>query len=311
MAVQRPYQEISGQNVNTLTLPTRPGSGRVVTRISVAGGTNAEFATIKNGPTTTGYFAVGDTTQNHLGVAPNNTQDMNVFDVLKSLGLPATIPVKEGDELTVSFATAATAVKIEYQDVDPADIKPTDPFGREATSGPMILYGTNNAAQAATGYTPINKSLMPVELTDFPWETNAEPGKNYAIYAYMANDLGVTTAVAGDNSLTTNQRITKNRETLYDPLQAGFVIRGDISSAGVAQTNTNSGINQVPMAGGGNDKMPAVLPTPTNIAPGDELLLEQAIEVQGAGAGVAADALTAAILVMVNPPATGGGGGQA
>jgi hypothetical protein len=310
MAIQRAYQEVSARNANTLTLAARPGSGRMVSRIGVAGATDGDYATIKNGPTTVGYFALGAGGQSHLAMYPNNVRGMNIFDVLKKYGLPYQIPIKEGDTLTVSFPTAASAVKIEYADVDPGDINPAAAFGRESTTGPMVLYGTNSAALAATGYIPINLSKMPTELTDFPWQINAEPGKTYVAHAIMAQDKAITTAVAGDYAQTTNLRLTKNREVLFDPNQNGFVTLGDLSNDGTATTTNNSGDNQLPLWGDDGQRMPFTLPAPVTFAPGDELLIEQRIDVAGAGGPFPVGAAIAALLVMVNPPTQGAAGGQ-
>lgn len=305
MAVQRPYQEQAAEGVGHLDLTPRPGSGRMLRRIAVANASQATWATVQNGPTTIGYYRVGANEENHLAMRPANTGGLNVYDILKSLALPYKIPVNEGDTLTVTLTAGTADIKLEWADVDPGDIDPTQPFGRSAKSMPMMLYGTNSAAVAASDYAAIDNSLMPSAFTQFPFGRDAEPGRTYAVHAVMAQDIDVTTATAGEEWATDRLRITLNREVLYDPTQAGFLTIGGGATEGTAATVKGQGTNQLPFAGDQLNRQPFILNAPLMVNAGDELKLDQLVNFTG-GAGFAAGDLLVALLTELNPPAQQG-----
>lgn len=306
MAVQRPYQEQASENVSDLALAPRPGSGRMLRRIAVANASQPAWATIQNGPTTVGYYRVGADEENHLAMRPANTGGMNVYDLLKALALPYKIPVNEGDTLTVTLSAGTGDIKLEWADVDPGDIDPTQPFGRSAKSMPMMLYGTNSAAAAASDYAAIDDSLMPSAFTQFPFARDAEPGRTYAVHALMAQDIDVTTTTAGEEWATDRLRVTLNREVLYDPTQAGFLTIGKPGTEGLGVTFKGQGTNQLPFAGDQLNRQPFILNDALMVNAGDELKLDQLVNFT-AGAGFAAGDLLVALLTELNPPAKQGG----
>lgn len=305
MAVLYPYREQTARGVSSISLAPVAGRAYIVTRISVIGVAAPTFAEIVNGPTTVGYFSTGPAAVNHLAHPLDFTGGINIFDTFKSLGLPAEIPVVEGDTLQVSWNGNAALAKIEYREVDPGDAKPADPFGRESRDFPLVLYGTNDAAQPTTGYAALRDSLLPVQLTQFPYEILAEASRRYTIYGVLGLDVEESTGVAGQAWRTTALRATLERETLWDRSRVGFAMIGDGATDAGSERSIGAGINQIPFAGGGPTNGIFVLPTPLQVGPGEELIIEQGIEVDaGAGAGVG-DFLVGLIARMM-PAAAGG-----
>lgn len=306
MAVQRPYREITARNATQLVVADEAGRGKVVTRISVAGAA-AGFATVQNARTTVGYFAIGPAYRNHLADPHDHAAGVNAFDTWRAWGWPAEIPVAEGDSLTITTDVTASLIKAEYREVDPGDISITAPFGRQSSTLPMILYGSNAAAITAAGYHQIDDSLMPVQLTQFPYEQLAEAGRRYMLKGVGALDVEENEGGTAEPTWNTGHlRLTLDRESLFDPDAVGWATIGDGAVAGgTADFARGEGINQVPLAPTSHGQMVFALAEPLMIDGSRELIVEQSIEETNAGWTAAAGDLLTALWVQMQP--AGGG----
>lgn len=304
MAVVYPYRIRTAQGVSSYSLPIMPGRAYQVKRIAVQGCAVDGFATITNGPSTVGFYQVGSLAWNHLGQWSAGEGGTNIFDLYKAWGLPAEIPVAEGDALIITLPGVADMVTVEYAEVDPADVKKDDPFGREGKSLPLVLYGTNAAAQAATGYQALTASLMPAQLTAFPYGQVAETSRQYTIHGIMAQDIeGNEFAAAVDHYWrTTFLRMTLERETLYDVDRNGFPMIGDGAVAGSVNAVYGGGLTKIPWAAREAGIMTFRLPVPLLVGPGQELVCEQGFVVDS-GAGAAANVARVGLIAVMAPAA--------
>lgn len=302
MAVQRPYREVVARDTNQLVVDDEAGRGKIITRISVVT-PNSGFASVQNARTTVGYFAVGPAFRNHLANPHDHTAGANAFDVWRMWGWPAEIPVAEGDTLTIDTDVTASLIKAEYREVDPGDINIANPFGRQSSRLPLILYGSNAAAITAAGYHRINDSLLPVQLTQFPYEQLAEAGRIYDLKGIGALDVEDNEGGTPNPIWNTGHlRLTLDRETLFDPDAVGFATIGDGATPGTAADFARGeGINQVPFAPTQHGQMLFALDTPLQIDGSRELIVEQSIEEQTAGWTADAGDLLTALWVMMRP----------
>jgi hypothetical protein len=304
MAVIYPYRIRSARAVSIYTLPIMPGRAYLVRRIAVMGCAVNGFATITNGPSTVGFYQVGALAWNHLGQWSAGEGGSNIFDVFRMLGLAGEIPVAEGDALIITLPGEADLVMVEYAEVEPADVVKTAPFGREGKELPLVLYGTNAAAQAASGYQALTASLLPAQLTAFPYGQVAETSRKYTIHGIVAQDIeGNEFAAAADHYWrTTYLRMTLERETIYDVDRNGFPMIGDGAAAGSINAVYGGGLTKIPWAAREAGIELFRLPVPLVVGPGEELVLEQGFEVVD-GAGAAANVARVGLIAVMAPAA--------
>lgn len=304
MAVIYPYRIRSARAVSSYTLPIMPGRAYLVRRIAVMGCAVNGFATITNGPSTVGFYQVGALAWNHLGQWSAGEGGSNIFDIYRMLGLAGEIPVAEGDALIITLPGEADLVMVEYAEVEPADVVKTAPFGREGKELPLVLYGTNAAAQAASGYQALTASLLPAQLTAFPYGQVAETSRKYTIHGIVAQDIeGNEFAAATDHYWrTTYLRMTLERETIYDVDRNGFPMIGDGAAAGSINAVYGGGLTKIPWAAREAGIELFRLPVPLVVGPGEELVLEQGFEVVD-GAGAAANVARIGLIAVMAPAA--------
>ena len=280
MPIIFPYREKIVLAADSLTLNPVPGRSFKITSIQVKTSQTEDWATLKSGLSSVGYFSVGDEDHNHLPLFPDISNPESLLHFLETSEFVTAYPVVEGDPFQVRLGNAADLIKIEYEEYDAADMTADMPNGKASPQLLLTLYGTNKTAVTAAGYASIDKLLNPKEFTSFPFESVVPTGRSFKIHALLCLDVSDNDYPGSVDKIhnTKYLKLTKNREVLYDSDMNGFYVAGTGAVAGSINTVVNNGTNQLPYVG--NDKAGGFFLLPADLVcdPGDELNIEVSID---------------------------------
>lgn len=280
MPVVFPYREKIALAQSVLTLPPVPGRSFKITGISVLSSQAEDWATLRSGLSSVGFFSVGDDKHNHLPLFPDISGPESLLHFLETSEFVIGYPVVEGDPFQVKLANAADVIKLEYEEYDAADMMADMPNGKASEQLLLALYGTNSAAVTATGYASIDKCLNPKEFTNFPFESVVPTGRSFKIHCILCLDVSDNDYPGSVDKIHNTKfcRLTKNREVLYNSDMDGFYVSGDGAAAGSINTVINNGINQLPYVGNASAGGFFLLPDDLVCGPGDELNIEVSLD---------------------------------
>lgn len=275
-----PYREKIVLAAANLTLNPVPGRSFKITNIEVKTSEIEDWAILKSGLSSVGYFSVGDEAHNHLSLFPDIANPESLLRFLETSEFVVAYPVVEGDPFLVKLANTAELIKIEYEEYDAADMTAVMPNGKASDQLFLTLYGTNSKAVTAAGYASIDKCLNPKEFTNFPFESVVPTGRSLKIHAILCLDVSDNDYPGSVDKIHNTKycRLTKNREVLYDSDMNGFYVAGTGAAAGSVNTVVNNGTNQLPYMG--NDKAGGFFLLPADLVcnPGDELNIEVSLD---------------------------------
>ena len=299
MAIIFPYREKIKLAAATLTLDPVPGRSFKVTGVEVKTSEAEDFAILKSGLSSVGYFSVGDADRNHLPLFPDVANPESLLHFLETSELVTHYPVVEGDTFSVILANAADLIKITYEEYDAADMLATMPNGKASEQLLIALYGTHDADVTAAGYVAINKMLNPREFTNFPFESVVPTGRSFRIHCILCLDISDNDYPGSVDKVhyTKFLRLTKNREVLFDSDMQGFYVLGDGAAAGSINTVINNGTNQLPYVGNSKAGGFFLLPEDLSCDPGDELNVE--VSLAGDFGTLAADTLRVCLIATM------------
>lgn len=280
MGIVFPYREKIALAQTVLTLSPVPGRSFKVTGVSILTSQAEDWATLRSGLSSVGFFSVGDADHNHLPLFPDITSPESLLHFLETSEFVTGYPVVEGDPFQVKLANAADLIKLEYEEYDAEDMTADMPNGKASDQLLILLYGTNSAAVTAAGYVSIDKCLNPKEFSNFPYESVMPTGRSFRIHSILCLDVSDNDYPGTTDKIHNTKfcRLTKNREVLYNSDMDGFYVAGTGAAAGSANTVINKGTNQLPYIG--NDKAGGffLLPDDLVCGPGDELNIEVSLD---------------------------------
>lgn len=218
MAVLEPTRVKIATGATSLTITPPAGRAIQVFDIGISGSGEA-WATLKNGLTNVGYFVVGAKENNHLPLFPSEDYKLSLLEQMEAEGVNTEYPVMEGDSFVVEVDSSMDIIQVTYREVEAGDVKGDEPNGKRGKERVIVYYGTNANAITSSGYHVVDKSLNPVEFRQFPFEESCPTGYEITIYGVGCKYLN-----PAGTTRTTRLRIKKNRETLFDPDENGFIL---------------------------------------------------------------------------------------
>jgi len=275
-----PYREKTFLAVSEATLSPIPGRSFKVNDIEVVTTQTEDWALLKSGLSSIGYFSVGDIDHNHLALFPDISNPESLRHFLQTAEFVPFYPVIEGDPFTVKLANAATLIKITYEEYDAAEMKAVMPNGKASDQLLLNLYGTNLSTLTAEGWLQVDKMLNPKEFANFPFEAVVPTGRSFKIHALAGLDISHNSYTGSANTImnTKHCRLTLNREILYDTDMKGFYMKGAGAANGSVNTKVNNGNNQIPYMGNKHAGGFFLLPQDLVCNPGDELGIDVYID---------------------------------
>lgn len=249
------------------TLEARAGESLRVTRIECVPSTNDTYVTVSVDRVTVAYYRVKGKAGNHLGTLHGAYLKGNIMEFLAKAGINVSIPVAEGQLLSVSRYAETGNVMLVYDRYDAGDVKATDPNGSEAKEYTFLQYAEIGTTPTAAGDVVVDTSLTPSEFPDFP--CGAVVPANHQIELLGIAGSAFAAGAAGPVAFGSKfLKLTKDREVLFDVDRYGIPFDGQNAAATALAYAANFSL-----IGPGTE----ILVNTNVITPGDPLIFKPAI----------------------------------
>jgi len=223
----------SALNTAGLTLQVPVGQSYLVKAIYVGTVTTAGYLKPKIDNFTVGVYRVAGKRGNELGGQRLNYFAKNLMKLLVNRNLPFSLPLAEGQKLTLPVLDGAGSMQVVYDRYTAGDIKSTDPNGTASKRFGFIQYMDASTVLTASGDLLLDTSLSPAEFPNFPCG-NVVPAK-MSITLHGIEGSPFADAVSGSNLFyTTYLKLIKDREVLLDEDRNGIIFLGYSAASGAA-----------------------------------------------------------------------------
>jgi len=220
-------------NTAGITLEADTGESLLVKAICVGVCTTDAYVVVKVDNYTVASYLVKGKAGNELGGQRLLYDGINLMDVLVKRGLPFSIPIAEGQKLTIAALDGAGAIQVVYDMYSAADIRADMPNGTASKVFSFIQYLKETSVLAASGDMLLNVSLSPAEFPDFP-AGKAVPAR-MKIKLHGIEGSPVADFVSANNGFySTYLKLIREREVLFDEDRKGFQFLGSSAATGAA-----------------------------------------------------------------------------
>jgi len=184
------------------------------------------YLTFKIDNVTVGYYRCVGKSGNHLGGASSSTIGINLMRFLIDRGLPFSLPIAEGQKLTISRPAGTGKIIVLYDRYDAGDIRADMPCGTLSKTYGFLQYLRETDLLTASGDMILDASLTPAEFPDFP-AGKAVPAKvRIKLHGIAGCPCGQW--VSNDHGMyTTYLKLIREREVLFDEDRVGFLFEGN------------------------------------------------------------------------------------
>lgn len=249
------------------TLEARAGESLRVKRIECVPSANDTYLTVSVDRVTVAFYRIKGKTGNHLGTLHGIYAKGNIMGFLADRGVNVSIPVAEGQVLSVSRYAEAGNVIVVYDRYEAGDVKSTDPNGSDSKEYTFMQYAEIGSTPAAAGDFLVDTSLTPSEFPNFPCGAVVPANHNIEMLGIAGGPM--ISAAAGPISFaTTFLKMLKDREVLFDVDRNGIPFDAQ-NAAAVA----DSYLGNFSLIGPGTETL---LDSPV-ITPGDPLMFDPAL----------------------------------
>jgi len=253
-------------------------------QINNAGGANSGLYLANSGTTD------GDGTR-ILDMSRSGDQlHRTLLNWLRAKGIFTGFPVAEGQTFSMSGVKQANCIQmVEYQILEPADIKSDQPNGSASKEYFFINYGNCGASIQATASNQYTTSKCPAEFPDFPFG-KVVPAKHEV---ELLGILGSTFAPKENDGTAYSQtkylKMVKDRETLFDDDREGILFYTKNNTAKASCDMIAEGWSPIGNYTDVDAKEPFLFPEPLKFTAGDELILSVTLEIGTTGQALAID----------------------
>lgn len=214
-----------GLVTSALTLQADAGESFLVKGIFVTRITTDGYLSVKIDNFSVGYWRRKGKRGNELGGIRLAYVGYNLMQKCVERGLPFTLPIAEGQKLTLSAGDGIGSYQVVYDIYDAGDIKATMPNGTASKNFGFIQYLRESAVLTASGDMLLDTSITPAEFPDFP-AGRAVPA-NMEIKLHGIHGSPVADAVSTDNLFySTYLKLVREREVLFDEDRNGIQFLG-------------------------------------------------------------------------------------
>lgn len=223
----------SALNTAGLTLEAGTGESFLVKAIYIGRVTASTYLAVKVDNFSVAYYLVDGKRGNELGGQRLVYKGYNLMDKLVKRGLPFSIPIGEGQKMTLPVLDGIGQMQVIYDRYDASDILPTAPNGTASKKFGFIQYLRESSVLTASGDMLLDKAITPSEFPDFP-AGRAVPArmkiKLHGIHGSPVSDY----ASSGNGFYTTYLKLVREREVLFDEDRNGFPFLGFASTSTAA-----------------------------------------------------------------------------
>lgn len=206
-------------------LEAKTGESLRIKRIECIPSASDTYLTIMIDRVTVAFYRVKGKSGNHLSTIRSSYLKRNIMDFLTERNINVTIPIAEGQTLTVKRYAQDGNVMIIYDRFSAGDVKASDPNGSESKVYTFLQYAKVGATPAASGDFLIDTALTPAEFPDFPC-AKVVPALHMIELLGIAASPFVDAAGGGIGFETTFLKFIKDREVLFDPDRNGIPFKG-------------------------------------------------------------------------------------
>ncbi|GAI70127.1 unnamed protein product, partial [marine sediment metagenome] len=208
------------------SLEANSGECFLVRGIFVVPSSGDTYLTVKINNFTVAYFRLVGKGGNHLGGVHYYNPGFNLMDYLVKRGLPFSLPIAEGQKLTVVRGADAGNVLVLYDSYDAGDIRADMPCGTASKTYGFLQYLTQSTQLDDDGDLLLDTTLTPAEFLDFP-AGKACPAnttvKLHGIAGSAHNEGGASDAFWYDTHL----KLVRDRAVLFDEDRLGIPFLSD------------------------------------------------------------------------------------
>lgn len=202
-------------------LEAKAGESLRVKRIECIPSTNDTYLTVRVDRVTTAYFRVKGLAGNHLATNRVDYLKRNLMAFLLAHGINVTIPIAEGQTLSVARYAEAGNVMIIYDRFSAGDVLATDPNGSESNVITYMQYASIGTTPTASGDHKLDTALTPSEFPDFPCGKVVEA--RHTVEMLGVAGCPFVNAEAGPAGWATSfMKFIKDREVLFDSDRNGI-----------------------------------------------------------------------------------------
>ena len=258
-----------------ITLQADIGESMRVRAIYVGGITDPSYLSVKIDNFTVGYWRVYGRRGSNLGSMSPDSLGVNLMRQLVDRGLPFSLPIAEGQKLTLPVCTGTGYMVVLYDRYSAGDVLATEPNGTQSRTFSFIQYLDESEVLAASGDMPLDTALTPSEFPNFPAGASVPPKMRIRCHGIIGSPTS-SYASAGNGFWTTYLKLIRDREVLFDEDRLGFLFVGQLVSGpggDYADVQTIIGTGAEVASGGTNIKYddPMWFDPPLEFAPGEEL----------------------------------------
>ena len=266
-----------GLVTSALTLQADAGESFLVKAIFVTRITTDGFLSVKIDNFSVGYWRRKGKRGNELGGLRLSYVGYNLMQKCVERGLPFTLPIAEGQKLTLDAGDGIGSYQVVYDIYDAGDITAAMPNGTASKNFGFIQYLRESAVLTASGDMLLDTAITPAEFPDFP-AGKAVPAnmeiKLHGIHGSPVADF----ASSGNGFYSTYLKLVREREVLFDEDRLGIQFLGYSSATGAAdyakgETIIGSGGEHAGPTGDNKLQDPLWFDPPLIFTSGEELLV--------------------------------------
>jgi len=295
-------------SLNTLTLQADAGESFLVKMIYDIPYTGSTFLIARVDRKTVGAWRLSGRTGNHLGYPYRWHLHKNLMASMAGQGINVSIPVAEGQTLTLYHIGQYDHVVVIFDRYDAGDIRADMPNGTEAKEYVFVQYMDAATAPSASGDVLLDKSLSPAEFPDFPCGKVVPPRTKIDFLGLVGSPF-VDMDAAADYMTTDYVKLIKEREVLFDEDRNGIPFRS--ASKGEVGTFYDCTLSLIgacvsvdPNNNDANASTPAYqeplyFDQPLHFESGEELGISIAVRIAGSGTTLPDDTIDLAAILRV------------
>ena len=219
-------------------LEAKTGESLRIKRIECIPSGSDDYLTVSVDRVTIAYYRIKGKSGNHLSTLRSEYLKRNLMEYLDKQGINVSIPVAEGQTLTVKRADEAGNVILVYDRHSAGDVIETEPNGSKSKIYTLIQYAKVGITPTATGDVKIDTSLTPAEFIDFPCGKVVPPLYTVELLGIVGCPF-VDASAAGINFATRFFKLVKDREVLFDPDRNGIPFDGQDATVSALTYKSN------------------------------------------------------------------------
>ena len=196
-----------------------------------------------------------------------------LLSYLGKLGIFKGFPVAEGETLIIEGMEkdANSIAIIEYEQWDPADIKPEMENGSKSKEYFFLNYGNTGATIATAADHLFDTPVSPAEFPDFPYGKTVPAKHEITLLGILGSPFSPGENDGTNYTSTKWIKLMREREVLFDEDRNGILFWARNNQADGAQDMKAEGFTLIGNYSEYDNNPPLIFPVPLVFLPGDEL----------------------------------------